>query len=70
MQPIQPDVKKAKRRISRRGATRFPYIGVSAVELGVTRQHLYLVLTGARHSPRCLAGYKAIRVRIEKGGAA
>ena len=50
----------------RRGKTIFPHIGAAAVKLGVTRQHLYLVLIGERTSPRCLAGYKKIRARLEK----
>jgi hypothetical protein len=39
-----------KRRVSRRGATRFPGLLDAAKALGVHRNHLYLVLSGRRVS--------------------
>lgn len=36
----------------RNGRTRFPGICEAAAAFGVTRQHLYFVLTGERRSPR------------------
>ena len=59
-----------KKASGRNGLTKFPFITAAAKELGVHRIHLWYVLRGDRHSPRCAAGYKKIRARIEKGRAA
>lgn len=41
----------------RSGQARFPDIVAQARDLGVSRTHLYLVLTGARQSRRLMAAY-------------
>jgi len=58
MTPRQSQVEKEKRIRGRNGRTRFPGICSAAVELGVSRQHLYFVLTGERRSPRIEAWVK------------
>ena len=47
----------------RKRRVRIAGIGAMAAALGVTRQHLWLVLTGQRESRRLLAQYRA---RFEK----
>lgn len=49
----------------RRGETRFPGIKRHAEELGVTRPHLWQVLTGSRSSASLLSKYKAL-IQAEK----
>lgn len=44
-----------------RGRTRFPGIVEHARALGVSRIHLYFVLTGVRRSPRIEAYFKTRR---------
>lgn len=51
----------------RRRATRFPGIVADAARLGVSRIHLYYVLTGQRESRPLLARYRDLKA---KGGAA
>jgi len=50
----QPSKEKTKR-----GPTKYPGIVRTAEELGVTRVHLWLVLTGRRESQPLLARYSA-----------
>lgn len=44
-----------------RHTTRFPRIVADARDLGVSRIHLYLVLTGGRISHRLLADYRRLK---------
>ena len=55
---------QAKTRMRQR-ACRIPGITRAASDLGVTRQHLRLVLIGERSSPRLLRRYQALH---GKGG--
>ena len=48
----------SKHKIARR-KTRFPHIGKACEELGVSRTHLYYVLTGQRKSPKLLRRYRS-----------
>lgn len=43
------------------GRVKFPGIGRSAERLGVSRVHLYLVLSGRRPSRRLLARYNQLK---------
>lgn len=45
----------------RTGKAKFPGITADAKALGVTRPHLFLVLTGKRQSVRLLAAYKQLQ---------
>lgn len=54
MLPTQPRQHKARRRV------KFPGIASHAEVLGVTRQHLFYVLDGSRHSPQLAARYRAL----------
>lgn len=49
----------------RRGETRFPGIKRHAQELGVSRPHLFLVLTGKRASASLAKKYEAL-IRAER----
>ena len=44
----------------RSGQARFPGIAGDARTLGVSRTHLYLVLTGARKSARLMTAYRKL----------
>ncbi len=64
---LRQRTQNANRKVSgRNGLTQFPFIVQAAKELQVNRTHLWYVLIGDRHSPRCLAGYKKIRSRLEQ----
>lgn len=60
--PVFPYWTAARRRMRRPGRVhvRFPGICAAARELGVTRVHLYLVLTGQRESRNLTARYRAL----------
>ncbi len=59
-----PEMKAgSKHKNTRRGPTRFPRIGAACKALGVSRTHLYYVLTGARRSPRLLRRYQSFAAR-------
>ncbi len=51
-----------------RRRVQFPGIATHAEALGVSRQHLYYVLSGARQSPQLAARYRAL-LRDEGGKA-
>ena len=49
------------RRVGRTGRpTRYPRIGQHAQSLGVSRTHLWMVLTGERHSRSLMARYNRL----------
>ncbi len=47
--------------LHRRGRGRFPGIGADAAKLGVSRVHLWLVLTGRRTSHSLRSRYHALK---------
>lgn len=50
-----------RQRSVRRGKTRFPGLVADAKALGVSRVHLWLVLTGQRQSARLTARYEVLK---------
>lgn len=52
---------KSYRNISKKKTWKFKGISADAQTLGVTRCHLWYVLTGARPSPKLLAAYEALQ---------
>jgi len=67
MLPQQSTKSKAKGR--RRGATRFKGIGELAAATGVTREHIYRVLTGERRSPHAGKWRMILGISSAKRGA-
>ncbi len=53
----------------KRGPTKYPGIIRDATELGVTRVHLWRVLTGERDSRLLMARYSALKARQLKKAA-
>ena len=53
--------KKVKKIVPRSGAAKYPGITGDARELGVTRQHLYLVLEGQRTSVTLMDRYLELK---------
>lgn len=54
-----------KRRVTRRGATRFPGLLDAAKKLGVHRNHLYLVLSGRRVSHSLTERYAELKGGVQ-----
>jgi hypothetical protein len=62
---------KAKRKIGRGNKVRFPGIVAQARALGVSRIHLWYVMTGRRDSNPLMRRYRALkRAQAEAGKAA
>ena len=65
---MKPATRKQSRKTTAhraRGETRFPGIKRHAEALGISRPHLFLVLTGERKSARLITRYRAL-IHAEK----
>lgn len=69
-QRAEPKPAHVARSNVRSGPAHFPGIASDAKSLGVSRQHLYFVLTGKRTSARLLQRYQAHVARALKQQAA
>jgi hypothetical protein len=63
MLPMKPATRKQSRQTTAhraRGETRFPGIKRHAEALGISRPHLFMVLTGKRESARLITRYREL----------